>query len=424
MEPSVKEMRERLGEIATRMSELSDSEDSEHELSEDEMKEFNTLDREYRALSRRIDGQQPAGDPAIGRRDTHHGGDSDRRPGDRSADAGDDAALERYEDAEGRPVLVFGRGQSVAKHASRDAEPELRDVRAGNLLVAAITGKGTDAERRAMTIGSQVGGGFLLTGAMSSEVIDLARKQSRVFQAGAKTVLMSESELTMAKVATDPTGSWTAENAQIASTEVTVAAVIFRAKKLGVMVKLSRELVDDAPNAAQMVQMQIAKVLALEIDRVALLGDGGGEEPRGIFNHSDVQELGSVGSPTYDDFIDAIQLVEDVDGVPNGYMYSPDTRNTLEKAKDGQGQYLAAPPVLSVLPPYVTRQLATTQACLGDFEQVMVGVRRQIRVEITTSASDGTQSAFDRDQVWIKATWRGDVQMGHANHMVKLTGIT
>ena len=430
MPNTVKEMMERRGEIVNRMRDMIGPKAAPNDLSDDEIKEFDRIDRESVALEREIEMKEPAGDPMVGRRDTHplsarsqDGGDDNGSPGDRS-DAGDDAALEQYRDADDRPVPVFSRGQSVARHVSRDGDSELRDVSVGGLLVSAITGKGSEAERRAMSIGSQVGGGFLLTGEMSATVIDLARKQSRIFQAGAKTVLMQESTLKMAKVATDPTGSWTAENSQITSSEVTVASIEFRAKKLGALVKLSRELVDDAPNARRMVEEQLAKVLALEIDRVALLGDGGGEEPRGIFNHSDVQELGSVGSPTYDDFIDAIQLVEDVDGVPNAYMYSPDTRNTLEKAKDGQGQYLAAPPVLAVLPPFVTRQLATTQAVLGDFEQIMVGVRRHIRVEITTSASDGTQSAFDRDQVWIKATWRGDVQLGHANHLVKLTGIT
>ena len=424
----LKELREKRAEVARRQADLARTADETGSpFTKDERKEVERGEREFRSLDKQVkvaELEQPIGDPMIGRGDYDGRENRDGPPdGPGRNTEPEPAAPTEWRDTDGRPVHVLKRDQSLHQLVARDADPS-NEVSPGGLIRAAITGKGDEAERRAMSVGAAVGGGFMLTSQMSARVIDLARKQSRIFQAGADIVVMESSELKMAKVATDPTATWVAENAAITSSEVTVGQITFRARKLGALVKISKELVDDAPNARAMVEQQLAKVLALEIDRVALLGDGDGEEPRGLFNHSDVQELSSVGSPTYDDFLDAIQLVEDVDGVPNGYMYSPDTRNTLGKSKAGDGNYLSLPPLLISMPAFVTRQLATSQAVLGDFTQVMVGVRRQIRVDITDQASDGTESAFDRDQVWIKATWRGDVQFAHASHLAKLTGIT
>ena len=133
-----------------------------------------------------------------------------------------------------------------------------------------------------------------------------------------------------------------------------------------------------------------------------------------------MQEIGSVGSPTYDHILDAVQLVEDQNGIPAAFVITPDKKNTLSKIKDSAGNYLTVPAGITELKRFVTRQLSNAEACVGDFSQVMFGVRSDVTIEISTEGGD----AWKTDTVEIKVRWRGDSQLAQAKHLVKLTGIT
>ena len=52
--------------------------------------------------------------------------------------------------------------------------------------------------------------------------------------------------------------------------------------------KISRELLEDSINIGDILTGALANALALELDRVALLGSGTAPEPRGIFNTSGI----------------------------------------------------------------------------------------------------------------------------------------
>ena len=68
----------------------------------------------------------------------------------------------------------------------------------------------------------------------------------------------------------------------------------------------------------------------------------------------------------------------------------------------------------------MSKQLADSQACLGDFTQILFGVREAVQVEVSSEGAD----TWEKDQVEIKIRWRGDVQLAQAAHLVRLIGIT
>ena len=274
--------------------------------------------------------------------------------------------------------------------------------------------------QRALATGTDASGGWWLTPVLSSQIIDLARAKSVLMDAGAQTVLMSSSELAIVRVTADPAIGFVAENAVIPEVEPTFGRLTFRARKLAARVKISKELAMDAPNAAEQIRTQLAVVLGVSLDQAALTGSADGEEVVGLFNHDDVQELAAVGLPTYDDLLDGIQLVENANGIVGAYIYPPAVKNTLAKLKDSQGNYLQPPTDLTELQRFVTKQLANSQACIGDFSQVLFGVREQVQVELSTEGAD----TWERDQVEIKIRWRGDVQFAQPTHLVRLIGIT
>ncbi|MDN5871535.1 MAG: phage major capsid protein [Nitrococcus sp.] len=324
-------------------------------------------------------------------------------------------------DAMGNSIAVLSSEQNLRDTQYRSNLPG-SNLDVGDFLTGLITGRWLNQELQAAAqgAGTDTAGGYFLEPTMSAQIVDLARNKSVLQRAGAQTVIMPTSELAMVKITGDPSVSWTGENSTLSFTTSTFGRVTFRARKMGCIVKLSQELVEDAPNASQIIRDQLGKQLALEMDRAGLLGDAAGEEPTGIFNHPDVQGSSVGGSPSYDNFLDAIELAETQNGVPNAYIVSPSTKNTLSKLKDSQNQYLAPPVALTGLDRLVTNQLDTSRAVLGDMSQVMFGVRVGVRVEVSRIAG----TAYQDDQVWIRARWRGDIQLAHANHIVALTGIT
>ena len=329
-----------------------------------------------------------------------------------------------WEDQDGKPIVVLRGDESLSKRLiqSGDIPLEQHGLDIGQTLVSLITGRWPEDGilQRAMSGGADASGGYYLTPILSSQIIDLARQQSVLMLAGATTVLMDSSELGIVKVLSDSAVGFVAENADIPLVQPTFGRVTFRARKLAARVGISIELVEDAPNAAEEVRAQLGKVLGLALDLSALKGTGDGEEIVGIFSHPDVQEISGVGSPTFDHILDAVQLVEDENGVPGAYLITPATKNTLSKIKDSAGNYLVVPAGITELNRFVTRQLSNAEACVGDFSQVMFGVRSDVTIEISTQGAD----AWAKDQVEIKIRWRGDSQLAQAKHLVRLLGIT
>ena len=75
----------------------------------------------------------------------------------------------------------------------------------------------------------------------------------------------------MARIAKDPTFELVAENAQIPDSDINFDQVRFYAKKIACLVRLSRELAEDAPNAATLIEETLGRALAVELDRMALV---------------------------------------------------------------------------------------------------------------------------------------------------------
>lgn len=272
---------------------------------------------------------------------------------------------------------------------------------------------------------------------LSAEIIDLARSKARVFQAGAQTVPMTSKTLTIARVTGDPTVAWKAENAAHTASDVTTEPLTFTAKTLIASVKMSVELSEDSPNASQIIEDTLASSLALELDRVALIGSGTDPEPQGIFGATNVQtvDLGANGAAItdYDPFSDAYQKVLEANGVPGAVIFAPRTWGTLDKLKDTTNQPLQPPMSFQQLLALQTTQIPIDQtkgtsvdashATMGDFLQLLIGLRTDLRIEVSRVASDAAGSAWENLQVWVRAYLRSDVQLAHPDHFTVIDGI-
>jgi len=325
---------------------------------------------------------------------------------------------------------ILTRDMSFRDYVRGSYPSEYEHLSLGKFIRGFITGDWRDAEgeRRAMSESVSSAGATIPT-PLSANLIDAVRNRSVAFQAGARIVPMTSATLKFAKLTTDFTAGWYAENAPITASDGVFGSVTFTARKVGAIAKLSRELVEDAPNAAELVEAALAEVLAVELDRVVFHGSGVAPEPTGIINQANVQTVSGVGTPTdYSPFIEAIGKILTANGNPTAIVYAPRTWETLEGFRDTTQQPLIAPASFQALRKLVSNQIATnlgtggneSVAFLGGFEAVGIGMRQNVTIETSREAG----SAFSDDQVWIKVTARADVQLFRPEHLVTMTGIT
>jgi len=329
--------------------------------------------------------------------------------------------------ADGTEVRIFRPQERVADGAQGERRGQL-----GPSLKSWITGQWPDPELRDWSGSSTSDGGILLSEMVSAQVIDLARAKSRVVEAGALTIPMPARDVVIPKVLTDPVAGWRAEGKAIPKSSGSLGAVMLRAHTLGVIVPVAVELLEDSLGAEALIERILAEAFAVELDRVALRGVGAAEEPLGLENTSGVGTATAVGTPNYDDFVDAQTTVRLANGEPGAAIVSPRDLGTLAKAKEATtNAYLAPPRALDSVRFLQTTQVPTTLGAgaesvgyVGDFTQMWIGIRKQITIEASRQAGDSTGSAFSNLQVWIRAYMRADVAVVRPNHFVVLSGIT
>lgn len=305
----------------------------------------------------------------------------------------------------------------------------------GKLIRGYVTGDwiGASLEQKAMGSSPLSSGGMMIPTPLAADVIDLARNQTRVLQAGAITVPMTSATLKYARLSQDVSTAWTAEAANIALSSAAFDAVTFTSHKLAALVAIDNELLEDATNADAVVQNSIAKALALALDYAALYGTGSGPQPLGL--HGIVPALAAAGAPTYDVFLNAIASVRGANFEPNAVIYNARTINSLSRLKTSYGEYLDPPVDYVALQKLVTNLVPTnlgtgtneSQAFVGQWDQLALGLRSSLQIEVSREAGyfDGSaqQSAFSKDQTVIRAILRADWQPLHLGAFTEVTGI-
>jgi HK97 family phage major capsid protein len=314
-----------------------------------------------------------------------------------------------------------------------------REVSVGRIVRAALRGswEGAEAERRALVGSDSTLGGYLLPEPLSAMFLDLARARMVTSAAGARTIPVEADSLKVGKLATDPTVVWRGELEEITESDPTFEAIVLMPKVCAALVRISEELIQDGAGVGEAVENALQGALAVELDRAALFGSGAGSEPLGLFNVAGVNEVdmgaaAGAALTNYDPFIDAIQAVEDANGVVNAVIYAPRTKAELGKLKtgiSGDQTTLKPPEEFSGLKRFATTSVPVDQthgtasdastALAGGFDNLWLGMRSQVRVDVSREAKD----VFQRLGVLVRVFARMDVAVVRPTHLTKITGI-
>jgi len=351
---------------------------------------------------------------------------------------GDAGAPSEYRDQYGNPVHVLKPSEKFSGLPSkRFPGVNARGLSVGNVVRAAVTGNAKHMQAEldalsqfAMSTNINTSAGYLVPEFLSAQIIDKARALSTVIAAGAVTVPLPGDSLRMARLITDPTFEQKAENAAFTGSDAVFDAIEFHCSTFGTIIRSSRELAEDAPNYAEIIETALPRAWGAELDRMGLLGGGGANEFTGLQNIAGLQTVTSVGTPAnYAKWLTAIQKVWEVNGVPNAYILAPRDAAKLAGLQAATSDvYMVPPEPVRALQQFVSSKLPITEGAganesssyLGDFTQCAFGVRTDVMLEMTTVG----EAAFEKHQVLIKLVWRGDFNVFHSDHLVRLSGIT
>lgn len=293
----------------------------------------------------------------------------------------------------------------------------------GRAIRALIVGdwSGAPAEQRALSSTANPTAGILIPNPLAARVIDLARARSVLVQAGARTVDMSSGTLTIARVATDPTMEVHSENTAFAGSDVVFDAIEMTAYTIGTVVKMSRELAADAPNAVSLIEDTLARALAAKIDNYGLQGTGSAQ-PLGLVNFGSTNTVAVGGSVDYDNILDGIKENEIDNHESNAVLMSPTNASVLRQLKvNAEANHYSTPPAaVQALRAFSTTNMPDATMAVGDFTQFLIGLRQSPTVEVSTEAG----SSFEEHAVYVKITWRGSFNTEHRNAFALLTGIS
>jgi HK97 family phage major capsid protein len=296
-----------------------------------------------------------------------------------------------------------------------------------------VTGdwRGAEREMNALTEGTSTAGGYLVPTLLSGQIIDLARKQTRVIQAGARIVPMENKTLDVAKWAGDPTAAWHSEGAAISPSDATLGKVTLTAQALTALTIASRELLEDADGVEGELRDAFAAQFALTYDLAALYGSGTPPEPRGVKNTAGIStaSMGTNGAAltSWDTLVDAVGRLQDQNEQPTGIIYAGRTARALNKLKDTTNQPLQPPEMLSGVPRFSTNQVPTnltqgtsslaSDVFTADWGQLLLGVRTRLQIQVLS------ERYADTGQIGFLCWWRGDVAVARPKAFDVLSGV-
>jgi HK97 family phage major capsid protein len=349
----------------------------------------------------------------------------------------------------GSEFLDIATGLSVRALSSSQRVSYADDISPGRVVASMLLNEPgilTHGEREILAQqsgGSDTGGGYLLPSPVSERFVDLARSASVCMRAGAQTLAMDTSELSIARLTSDASPVWREELVAVTSSDVSFDKIVLRPKVVAAIIPVSIELLEDAANAASIIESSLQSQLGLKLDQAILSGRGASAEPTGIRNHADVNTITSVGTPTnYSHLTSAIKSIFEANFDRElrdvAWVTNPRDGATYDGLADTTGQPLRPTPWAADMRRFSTTSIATDEGggsnesymIVGDFRQCLVGMRTSgvnlevLREGTVTDASGDSWNATTQLLRHVRAYMRVDVALLRPTWFTVLSGVT
>lgn len=202
----------------------------------------------------------------------------------------------------------------------------------------------------------------------------------------------------------------TAEGATKPGTDVTFELANAPVRTIAHWIKLSRQVMDDAPAVASYVDTRLRYGVERRIDAQLIAGNGSGQNLSGLTASGNYTAFTpETGDTALDSLNRAKYLIEAAEYSATAIVMNPANWGAVERLKDGSDRYLvgdphsAIGPVLWGLPVIVSNSMAADKLLVGAFDiAAQVWNREGVAVEMTES----NDTDFVKNLVTVRAEAR------------------
>ena len=217
----------------------------------------------------------------------------------------------------------------------------------------------------ALQIGTDSEGGYLVPDEYERTLVE-ALEEENIFRQLAKVIQTSSGDRKIPVVATKGTASWIDEEGAFTESDDSFGQVSIGAYKLGTMIKVSEELLNDSVfDLESYISREFARRIGAKEEEAFFTGDGSGK-PLGILAATGGAETGvtaaSATAITADELIDLFYSLKAPYRRNAVWVLNDSTIKAIRKLKDNQGQYLWQPSLTAGAPDLLLGKPVRTSA--------------------------------------------------------------
>ncbi len=234
--------------------------------------------------------------------------------------------------------------------------------------------------RRDLVVGTPTAGGDLVDDVLlAGSFIDLLRNRLSIAQAGATMLTGLQGNVSIPRQTSAATAYWVGENASPTESQQAIDQVNMTPKTVGAFVDYSRRLLlQSSIDVEGMVRNDLARVIALEIDRAAVYGTGSSNQPQGLTNVSGIGSETLTGTGTFAEYIamETDVAAANADAGALRYIINASARGALKSTEKASNtaQFVYENDQINGYPVIVSNQLASNDALFGDFSMFIMGM--------------------------------------------------
>jgi len=259
--------------------------------------------------------------------------------------------------------------------------------------------------KRDLVVGTSTAGGHTVsTDLLAGSFIEVLRKRMALVRMGARSLTGLVGNIAIPRQTSATTAYWVAESGSPTESQPAFDQVTMSPKTVGAYVDISRKLLlQSSVDIEAMVRDDLARVLALEIDRVSLYGTGSSNQPLGLKATTNLNTVNFAAmAPTWAEIISMETQVaaDNADVETMAYLVNARARGTLkgvEKASS-TGQFVwENGGTVNGYRAEVSNQVegdgsTTEDYWFGDWSQAMIGYwgGLDIIMDTSTGSTSGT----------------------------------
>ena len=234
--------------------------------------------------------------------------------------------------------------------------------------------------RRDLVVGTPTAGGNLVADELlAGSFIDLLRNRLALAQAGVTMLTGLQGNISIPRQTSAATAYWVGENGSPTESQQAIDQVNMTPKTVGAFVDYSRRLLlQSSIDVEGMIRNDLARVIALELDRAAIYGTGSSNQPLGLTNTTGI---GSQTITTFGTFAEYIGMETDVasanaDAGSLRYVINAAARGALKSTEKATntGAFVFEDNEINGYPVIVSNQLQNNDALFGDFSMMIMGM--------------------------------------------------